>query len=361
MNRDRLVMGGLLAAGALMTATVAALSAIVTPPRTVHAEVDGPCTATINGVDVVGVDSHDKGTAIKVKKSDRIELALASDRGLESHDIKLEFFGRKWTADSRDDDGDTSWSDYIEVDDYATYGVGLYRVFGVVNLMDGSKCVGGAYVQVEGNPLTTVAGAAATAAAGLGTAAALGSTAVGAMRPGGGLGGLQDMVEESFLEIHDPAKAEARRREAAEKEKWERAADNASTLAAIFGWCGIVAVAAASMTLASMVGIGGWDGETTGSGGGGGANSGPIRLPRAAWRPKLTVLGIFSGLLAGLGLTILLQQYAIAYPDLSLVITWLALGAVVYGLVFPTLGRTIAWARVNGRIAALERGLTKGA
>ena len=81
------------------------------------------------------------------------------------------------------------------------------------------------------------------------------------------------------------------------------------------------------------------------------------RLPRAPWLPRITVLGLVNGVLAGAAGLVLLQQFAVTYPALWLMITLLVLGAVIYGLVLPTLGYTIAWLRVNRRVAQLERSL----
>jgi hypothetical protein len=36
------------------------------------------------------------------------------------------------------------------------------------------------------------------------------------------------------------------------------------------------------------------------------------------------------------------------------IITWVLVGMLVYGIVLPTLGYTIGWLRINGRISRLE-------
>lgn len=58
----------------------------------------------------------------------------------------------------------------MSVSDYATYGVGLYKVTSTATLSSGGSCSGSALVNVTGNPLTTVAGAAAAAGVGVGVA-----------------------------------------------------------------------------------------------------------------------------------------------------------------------------------------------
>jgi hypothetical protein len=83
----------------------------------------------------------------------------------------------------------------------------------------------------------------------------------------------------------------------------------------------------------------------------------PRRLPRAPWAPRVTLVGLVGGLLAGAGLLVLLQQFAVVYPTMSWAISLLVIGAVLYGLVVPTLGYTIGWMRLNGKVAKIEREL----
>ena len=52
----------------------------------------------------------------------------------------------------------------INVDQYATYGIGLYRVDATATSISGQSCRVSALVKVVGNPETTVAGGAATGA-----------------------------------------------------------------------------------------------------------------------------------------------------------------------------------------------------
>jgi hypothetical protein len=56
-----------------------------------------------------------------------------------------------------------------------------------------------------------------------------------------------------------------------------------------------------------------------------------------------------SGALAGLAAVVLLQQFAIMWPSMGLLITLVVVGALVYGVVVPTLGVTIGWLMARGR------------
>ena len=79
----------------------------------------------------------------------------------------------------------------MPVDDYAKYGVGLYKVIGQSEGPAGT-CSGSALVKVAGNPLKTVAGAAAAGITALG---AVGLAAAGAVSALGGQAGVR-MAEE---------------------------------------------------------------------------------------------------------------------------------------------------------------------
>jgi len=62
------------------------------------------------------------------------------------------------------------------------------------------------------------------------------------------------------------------------------------------------------------------------------------------------------GLLAGAGIVVLLQQFALVYPSLTVAIVGLV-GGLAVGLAVPSLTRIIPVTRVNRRITWLERRL----
>jgi hypothetical protein len=107
---------------------------------------------------------------------------MSAARPITQLKVELEFAGIRWTVHDEPTTGRT-WSKEVAVDDYATYGVGLYKVIGSSS-GPGLSCSGAALVKVEGNPLTTVAGLV-----GLGLAI-VGGVAVGLLSlRGGGSGG----------------------------------------------------------------------------------------------------------------------------------------------------------------------------
>jgi hypothetical protein len=147
------------------------------------------------------------------------------------------------------------------------------------------------------------AGAVAVATVAVGT---IGAVATGGSV--GALGGLEDVVKDAFREDqlrHEQEQA------ADERERWETAQ---ALMEAIHGnpmrLLGCVSTLALMVVMLPFMAI---------AGGGGGAGDVPAAkaLPRVRWTPHVTLLGLLSGLLAGAGGTVLLQQYSIDYPTLS--------------------------------------------
>jgi hypothetical protein len=329
----------------IVGAATAAAGWGLTSAHVAHAEINRPdaCGATLDGVDVAPLDSSDRGDDIKVHQHDIVPVTMTSPIGFESHKIQLEFAGRRWTVSSKTDDGSTTFSDSVNIDDYATYGVGLYKVVGVATLTDGTKCGGAATVDVSGNPLATVAGAVAAGVVVAGTAGALASGGLAA----GSLGSAGNAAETAFTEGEQERLASLDQYEFAyhyEPPPWPWS---------MFGCFWALPLMLLMLPFMAVAGGG----------------AGPVepqpgrelpRFPRVRWSPRITLLGAVSGLLAGLAVAVLLQQYSIEYPTQAAVIRDAVVGAVAYGLVLPTLGRTWAIRRFNRRIDALERTRTGG-
>jgi hypothetical protein len=79
----------------------------------------------------------------------------------------------------------------------------------------------------------------------------------------------------------------------------------------------------------------------------------PTKRRRMAWRPRLSVLGILGGLVAGAGVVVLLQQFSILFPTLTVAIIGLA-GGLAAGVLIPSLGALVRTRRVNRKLARLE-------
>lgn len=154
--RRRLRAAGAL--GVVAAATGAALLLAATPAQ---AEVDGPCTATVNGANVSKLPVSDPKYAIKVKHDASIGYNVTSPVGVTGREFVLSFAGADLVLDRGSGDGGTNGEGRggtAAIKDYAWMGVGLYQVAGVAHLSNGTTCSGAVLIDVEGNPLTTAAG-----------------------------------------------------------------------------------------------------------------------------------------------------------------------------------------------------------
>ena len=133
----RIGVASMFVAGVLALAGAAAL-----------AEVDGPCTATLAGVDVATRSSSNAKQAIVVGENDQIQATMAAQAGLSSHRIQLEFAGFRWTVSEDTDNGAAQAVESVNVADYARYGAGLYKVVGSADLVNGQSCTGAVLVRV---------------------------------------------------------------------------------------------------------------------------------------------------------------------------------------------------------------------
>ena len=135
---------------------VAALAAALVAPQAALAEIEGPCQATIAGQNVATSDTSARGEPIKVREEARIPVTMSSQRPITSLEVEIEFAGLGWTVHDEPTEG-TSWARTVDVGDYSKYGVGLYKV-SATSSGQGFSCTGAALVEVDGSPLSTVAG-----------------------------------------------------------------------------------------------------------------------------------------------------------------------------------------------------------
>jgi hypothetical protein len=305
------------------------------------ADINGNCSATINGVDVKGLSSSDAGDAIEVKEHTAVPVTMQSAEGITHLRVQIEFAGFRWTVRDEPTSG-ISWENTVPVDKYAKWGVGLYKVIGLSEGPAGS-CSGSALVRVVGNPLTTVAGAAAagiTALGGLGLAAAGVASALEGQAEGRAV---EQGVATGIESINQAQEEEERRwHDRACRSYWEEQQRRKHSPDYCLGFM----LPALLLTGAAMV-----------------AGAGPppaaepaVRLPRIGWRPRLSAAALIGGLLAGAGMVVLLQQYAVVYPTRAVAIEGLV-GGLAVGLIIPSLLRVFAVWRVNRTIARAERRL----
>ena len=310
---------------------------------TARAEIAGDCDATIAGTDLSTVDSDKVDDAIDVDYDDVITTTMSSASGFESHKIKLRFLGAfERTVEDREDDGETSFTEEVDVSDYAWLGVGLYKVRGEANVVGGFACSGAALVNVTGrNPVTTVAGGVATAVVVVGTVGAAATGIASVRRPGGMVGMVEEAFGETRAQVEGTAQAGEPSMTAVE------AINEPFWFASMFGCFCFAVISVLMLPLLAL----------TGSSAGGASGSAPPAAPaaprrrprRVRWLPRITLVGLVSGALTGLAGVVLVQQFAIAYPTTELLIEFVLCGALVYGVVVPTLGYTIGWLGARGR------------
>jgi hypothetical protein len=280
-------------------------------PSPVRAGVNGPCSATLNGTDV----AQNSGP-IDVGSNDIVAVTMGSAAGEVTHlRVQMHYGPVSWNVHNEDTSGQ-SVSKSVSVEDYARYGVGLYKVTSTATLSSGASCSGSALVKVSGSPLGSWAGRAAAAGVGLGVA----GLALGA--------GLAYSKAPEPSSPFYPTEAELRQQAVAVR-------DHLSSTR-----CFGLVLPALLLTILAMV---------TGGGAAVPPTAGPPRrrtLPRGGIR--LSAVGLLSGVLAGASAVVLLQQYAVVYPSTGVIAAGLAAGLAV-GILLPSLGWTLGIRRAGRR------------
>lgn len=301
----------MLTAGCLVLAGAATVIGLAGSARTAHAEIEGACSATLNGVNVASLQSGNRAQDIRVTQQQSIPVVFQSPAGFASHQIQIEFAGQGVPVSQKADNGAKQFTETVSVAQYARHGVGLYKVVGVATLSDGGTCSGAATVDVAGNPMETTAGQAAAGAAAVGTVMALASTVVTAQKR------IIDAPTEFMMGT----------------------VEDRQNMKAIGCLSLLPMVVLMSLLMVPLMALPG-----------GGAAAAPA--PRIRGGIRITVLGLLSGLLAGFGYVVLLQQYSIAYPTLTVVVGVVGASMLVYGAVLPSIGRTLATNRANRRLGS---------
>jgi hypothetical protein len=243
------------------------------------------------------------------------------------------------------DDGDTQWSSTVNVNDYAWLGAGLYKVSGTATLSDGSTCSGAALINVTRNPLTTVAGGVATAATAAGVVG-VGASSVASARNGArGSRKVEEWIVDEIEKAGSPPPGGEPPSQLSEEQAWIETID---VFGAPFGVrmpCAILIIPALLLTGASMAMPQGQAPAPKG-----------LRLRRVGWLPRITLVGVLGGLLAGVGIVTLLQQFGVTPLTGTLAIVGLV-GGLAVGVILPSLVNLWSVMRINSAIASGERRL----
>jgi hypothetical protein len=305
------------------------------------ADIEGNCEASINGVPVRGLSDSDPDDAIQVQEGQVIPVEFTSDAGFASHKVKLQatsIGGTAVTVSNETDDGEDSFTDEVNVDDYAWAGAGLYRVSGTATLSDGSTCSGAALVNVDKAITETAAGMIA-----------LGATALGVT------GLLATNVAAGAEVFSRPKKAEEWVMDEIEKAPDVGRAGSPTTSqddvappdSLWFDLCLFWTLPALVATGLIMVGL-----LPTGALPGGSAG-GVRSIRRVAWKPRISAVGLLGSVLFGLGYVVVLQQSGELFPGMSDFLMYIGIGLVL-GVILPSLIRVVAVMRTNRAIASAE-------
>ena len=267
--------------------------------------VSNGCSASLNGHDV---STLDQDHALVVHRGDNVRFVGAvptsvrsapKDQLISNTHIDVDVVVGLASVSSSDHPGHGPiWGGLENVDKYLGKTVGLYHVKGIATGSPGGwTCKGDAYVKLEdGSPLTKPAGAVAGGLAIVGGLGAFASTRGGKPEPGdasyddaGGMAPEGESREETFF-----TPLEERTREA--QGKLDPTSDAYATMGCLLA---LVVATGAALTAkgvaASSVA----------------AAAAGRRGPRRVWAHGHPIAGFFSGLFFGLGLTVLLQQYAV--------------------------------------------------
>jgi hypothetical protein len=121
------------------------------------ATIEGPCEATVAGQDVVARDTFARSDAISVPQTGAVAVIMTAERPLDRLKLDIEFAGIRYTV--RDEPTTVkSSTGIVPVDEYAKYGIGLYKIVGTAT-GEGFTCEATALVDVQGNPLESALGA----------------------------------------------------------------------------------------------------------------------------------------------------------------------------------------------------------
>ena len=295
---------------------VGLLVAAAVPNRASADPVTGGCSGGGNGR---SADSMTRGNPLVLKEGETFSaegsVPAAYASGSPRSVTHVEIFIVKGLFSRKTEDhvstGDTWSSNSVKVDDYfnRNWGLGLYR-FEITNTGPGWVCRLTGYVKLEGNPLTTaigIAGAAGTVAGAAGVAGA----GFAKRRPSP-----LDIGFEAYDAANPPSAPPVGGQPQGPDEHREMCP------ICLFGWPFLPCVVMLMLPLMVM--------PLFGAGGGGAAGS--VVWRKIVFRRGRPVLGFVSGLIFGLGVSILLWQYAVWTLSVVTIIV-VPLAAAVIGTV----------------------------
>ena len=159
-------------------------AALILAGEVAHAQsLSGGCTATVNGR---APASLTKDNPLVVHKGEQVSLqgvvpaavaSLPPEQITSQTNITISFVESLLDTTKRQEPGTgPNWGGSVNVDDYLRYGAGLYKVEGTSSGNPGWTCTGDGYVKLEGSPLSKPVGQVAMAMFAVAGAGAVAST-----------------------------------------------------------------------------------------------------------------------------------------------------------------------------------------
>jgi putative component of membrane protein insertase Oxa1/YidC/SpoIIIJ protein YidD len=296
------------------------------------AEVFGGCSGDANGTSFASIY---RTTPIRVNLSQTISMRGAAPFSARAYLVRLYYFGIRYGMRG----GPTTnnqWSGSATSSQFLTRGTGNYIVQGIVYGRGGPQsrkvCLANIYIKVAGDPLSEPLGQAAGGVTLTGLVGMVATAVTGGKTPPG----FEPAHPEDEERLKEKEEEEAKKEEQRKKEEEEnkKLAEEAEKK------CFFLILPALLLTT-GMMAAGGGEGTLVAT-----------RGPRVRWRPRLSVIGIGSGILFAVGSAVLLQQYGVIWPTLGMGIGFLV-GGIVLGIMVPTLTRLRVVRKLNRRFATI--------
>lgn len=264
--------------------------------------LEGGCVATVNGVTPTRMTASNP---LVVRQGDSVSVRGTAPPGAAAGDVstivRISLIKDLAQVSTHFNNGNgTTWGGSVSIDQYLKYGRGLYYVTAVGRVSGGAwECFANGFIHLSGNPLATPVGAGAT-----------GATVVGGV--GGALAPgrkptkdsvLSDVADDVMDVIGTPGPSTGEVKTGQElAEGWDAQKKQLRYDVLPSGGCCLLPVMLLPIGVLPIVGMGG---------GAMPAAAGAVILDKRKWKRGHAVLGFLSGLLFGLGVTVLLQQYAV--------------------------------------------------
>jgi hypothetical protein len=128
------------------------------------ATIEGPCDGIVAGRDVDRLSASNPADAIVVGPADTVSYTFSAASNVTQYDTEVGYGPYSATVDGgAPDEGHSDAEGTLDVSQFRTFGVGLYRVEAHAGLADGTSCSAAFLLKIHGSVLSSSVGKAATA------------------------------------------------------------------------------------------------------------------------------------------------------------------------------------------------------